>query len=253
MKPIIHKRASPILLLILLVVSACGALDNQSQNYPNFGANEVEGDYLINPDTILDALKRGDTNVFLPMLATPGPNDDLLPPGSFAWKQVDYLNIASALSQYVWKETMEDWSVYYLSFQRDCHNDFGGFDSFIIIYYKVIKVNSQNEYTTREIDIYPLAKQVTWGSGSNYPRPFLHDWNSADLNNFKVTADEALQIAEDNGGEKARLREKDSCIILVSSPYNNNDAWSVRYTIRDSFEVIVDPYNGKFRVFDEFQ
>ena len=253
MKPIIHKRASPILLLILLVVYACGSLDNQGQNYPNLGANEFSGDYLINPDTILDALKRGDTDVFLPMLATPGPDDDLLPPGSFAWTQADYLNIASALSQYVWKETMEDWSVYYVYLNRDCHNDLGGFDSFVAIYFKVINVNSQNEYTTRQIDIFPLARQVTWGSGSNYPRPFLRDWNSADLSNFKVTADEALQIAEDNGGEDARLRVSNNCNISVSSPHNNDDDWSVSYYFRASFQVIVDPYNGKFKTFNEFQ
>lgn len=253
MKPSVLNRTNFIALLVLLLTNACTPLDTYSQNYPSLGINDTSGDYLINPDTILVALNRGDANVFLPMLATPGPNDELLPPGSFEWEQKDYFEIAKVLSQHVWKDDLTDWEVYYVAFGKDCINTTRGFDSFDIIYFKPVKAASEDMYITRQINIYPLAKQVTWGSGSNYPRLFLRDWLSVDLENFKVTADEALQIAEDNGGTDARLRVNNSCNILISSPHNNNNAWSVSYYVRASFQVIVDPYNGKFKVFDKFQ
>lgn len=253
MKPIIHKRAYYNLVFILLVVYACTLFDGSGQNYPSLGANKTSGDYLINPDTIIKMIDQGNINVFSPMLATPGPNDELLPSGSFAWTQLDYLKISKTLSQYVWKDDMQDWNIYYVTFGKDCKSITDGFDSFDIIYYRSITVDSEEMYATRQISIYPLARQVTWGSDSNYPRPSLRDWFSADLNNFKVTADEALQIAEDNGGKDARLQVNDACNILVDSPHNNKQVWSVSYYVRASFQVIVDPYNGQFKVFNEFR
>jgi hypothetical protein len=247
----VHKLAKPILLLVFLFLQACTLLGD-SQDYPN-GINEISGDYQINPDTILDELNKGEINVFSSMVATPSLDDELLPPGSFEWTQEDYLSISKALGQYVWKDDMADWSVYYISFEKDCLDEGDGFDSFDIIYYKAVKVDSENLYDTREINIRPLAKMVTWGSTSGYPRSFLSNWLNVDLRNFKVTADSALQIAENNGGKDARFRVNDSCLILVSSPYNNRNVWSVSYYGTSLFHTVVNPYNGKFNVFDEIQ
>jgi hypothetical protein len=253
MKPVANKNAVWVLLFALIVAYACAFLDTHGQNYPSLGANKTSGDYLINPDTILEMIDQGTVDVFLPMLATPGPNDELLPSGSYAWTQFDFLKIATALNQFIWNDDMEDWNVYYVTFGKDCHNETGGFDAFDIIYFKSLTEDSERLYTTRQISIYPLARQVTWGSDSNYLQPFLGDWFTQDLSNFNVTADEALEIAEDNGGKDARLRVKDACNILVDSPHNNDQAWSVSYYVRASFQVIIDPYNGEFQVFNEFR
>jgi len=244
------KQNITFLIWVAILLMSC---DGYEQYYPNLGANANSGDYLINPDKILTMLEQDNQNVFLPMTATPSPNDELLPYGSFYWTQNDYMKIARALSLYVWEDEMEDWQVFSIDFKRDCRTIHNGFDSFTAIYFKEITINSEKQYTTRQIDIYPLAKQVTWGDGSEYPYSIFKPWYAIDFPNFKISADKAFQIAEENGGADARLARNNECGIIVSSSQNYPNKWSVSYYILASFQVLINPYNGKFETFTEFQ
>jgi hypothetical protein len=247
------EKTPIVFFLIVLTITACRSSDSQLYQYPNYGTFEQTGDYLINPETILQSLDKNGSNIFMPVLATPGPDAQLLSPGSVPWTQLEYLKIVNALSQLVWKETMEDWDVYYLSFRRECQDNPIGFDSFDITYYKIIEVNSEMVYTARQIEIYPLASQVSWGGGSIFPRPLLGGWNSIDLIKSKITADEALKIAEENGGKEARSRVRNDCNILVRAPHNSEDSWHVSYYFSTTFEVTINPYTGEYKILNTDQ
>ena len=57
-------------------------------------------DYTIDPTTILEDLSQGKKNIFTPLMATPEVYEKLYP-NPLPWNQSDYLNIATALHQYV--------------------------------------------------------------------------------------------------------------------------------------------------------
>jgi len=234
------------LFMLVAVISACQPFDNGERKYPStIGTFNVTGEFIINPTTILDTLDHGKTNVFTPALATP-TEDSILPSGSIQWTQSEYLKVANALSQSVWNESLEDWSVYYLAFNRECQDNPKGFDDLTIIYYKTITVNMQKVYTARIIEIFPLASNVSWGGETNFP--ISSGWNEIDPSKFKITADDALRIAEENGGKEARLKLKNHCDILVRAPnHSNDDSWDVGYYYGVDFELIIDPFSGHFQ------
>jgi len=244
-KQAISRRSLITLFGLLITVNACQSLENEHNKYPStIGIFNETGSVTINPTTILDSLNRGEINVFAPIVATPSDNA-ILPPGSIQWSQSDYLKVANALSQYVWNATFENWLVYYLAFGNECQNNLGGFDFAEIIYYKTIGVGWQKMYTARYIQINPLAGIVSWGGETDFP--ISDGWAAIDLTEFTITADDALRIAEENGGKDARLRSGNECTILISIPNHNDDTnWNVGYYYGINFEIIVDPYSGKY-------
>jgi hypothetical protein len=245
-----HRRSILILLLIVIaiLVFVFGGCSQEAHFPSDLGSYNQTGNYRIDPETILTSLDQGETNVFTPMLATPSSEDQLLPPGSIPWTQADYLKIAAALHQHVWKEALDVWSIYYLAFDRECQDNPTGFDSAEITLFK----EDGEEYDLRRIEVFPLASEVDWGGEATFPRPFLGRWKKIDLGELSVTADDALRIAEEHGGEEARLRDKNNCRILVRIPNSKNDAnWNVNYYFSPSFEVIINPYTGEYELLNE--
>lgn len=239
------KKQFVVLTLTVIICVSCNSYD---QDYPILGGNRNSGDYLINPDNILVMIDQEGEDIFLPMKGNQTLDEDLQPYGSFSWTQHDYLRVATALNQYVWGDNMEDWEIYLMLFERDCRMSGEGFDSFNVIYYKMVTSESKTKYVTRQIDINPLAKLVTWGGGSDYPRSFLRPWRAMDFENFEITADEALQIADANGGKDARAKQKNDCGILVSLLQDHPNKWGVDYYFLADFHVLIDPYNGKTQI-----
>jgi len=243
----VSKRSLITFLALIVTVSACQLIEEQGRQYPStIGTFSETGAYVINPTTILDSLNHGETNVFAPVLATPN-DDSILPSDSIYWAQADYLKIANALSQFIWNETLDDWLVYYLVFERNCDDHPGGFYSADIIYYKTIGVGWQKKYTARWIQIYPLASIVYWGGDTDFPSS--NGWVAIDLRKFKITADDALRIAEENGGDRLRSKVQNVCNISIDLPNNDKDiSWDIRYNSNPFFEIIVDPYSGKYEL-----
>ena len=224
----------------------------QFNRLPSF-VNDTNGstEYEIDPKTILMSLEKGEQEIFNPIIATPEVYTPLVA-GSFLWTQSDYLKIASALGQIKWKEDLNDWYLFGMYFEKECGDNPKGFDSGSIIYFKAYnngEITDYLHYQTETIAIYPLFKNVVLG-GDYIPRP-LFGWTSISLNSLKVTADNALQIAEENGGREARLKVKNVCnIAIFTSPnlYGKNN-WEVRYSPA-SFDIYIDSYSGKYKVID---
>jgi len=163
----------------------------------------------------------------------------------FPWKQDDYLKIADVLHQYVWKEDLKKWQLYKISFYGKCGYHPIQFDLVKFIY---IKFTDSQTYIAHGIDIYPLHEGVSAAEESNLHKP-MFGLEGISLDKLKVTADDALRIAEENGGTDARLAVDNQCDISISSSEHN---WYVRYSIQAStnstvFEVLINSYTGKHR------
>lgn len=219
-------------------------MDSQARSYPDvfFSSYRNAGAYKFDSEIVLDSLEQGEMNVFALTSESLGTQVHKNP---FVWKQADYLLIASALHQFVWKASVDDWSLHDMSFWGKC-GDHIGFDIVDISYAKPIGLQ---EYNFHRIGIYPRAGEGEWG-GSEFPRSLFDKWYSIDLEKLTVALEDALQIAEKNGGEQARLSVKNRCTVNLSlSPYPYAQ-WNISYSLAPKriFEVRIDAYTGEYEV-----
>jgi len=226
---------------IYVVYISSDPFDDLVKRYPTGVFNDM-GSYKIDTETILAALDRGETDVFMPELATPQAPALEKP---IMWHQSDYLKIASALHQFVWSETLDDWGLYSMSFDATCQDKPDGFSNGDFTYFKTIFYGGKLTYTAREMLVTPRYGDVSWGGGTDFPRPIL-GWKSVDLKRLKVTAEDALRIAEENGGITVRLAVQNKCTIsLILLGY---ESWDVAYEGSNGlfiFQIKIDPYTGQ--------
>lgn len=216
-----------------------------SMNYPeSMSGYQNKGYYKIDPVTILASLDEGKPDVFMSLLEDP---NDIKETYTISWTQADYLKIADALSREVWKEPLDlkDWNVLDVGFQKGCANDSNGFDSFRMIYYKIVRLGFQIEYSTRYVNMSPSYGYVQWAGDGTFYAPLLAGFQRIDLTNFKTTAEAALQIAERNGGSAVRAQIANKCGISVYMPDGDTRDWYVNYSF---FTVVVDVENGSYRI-----
>lgn len=201
--------------------------------------------FAIDPETILADLDRGEVDVFTSEVATP---ENPIFGKTIEWLQADYLKIASALNQFVWNETLENWSLYYMHFKTACHDDIKGFGVAEIAYFKTVPYGAlQENYTVRAFQISPQSGYVVSSGGAIFPKPLFDKWKSVNLSKLGISAEDALKIAEENGAPAARLSVQDQCTISVR--LFGNDNWKVFIYADDTgssiFRMEVDEYTGK--------
>lgn len=206
------------------------------------------GNYMIDSNSILIELKKGNTDVFKPTFELDTSAITPLGYGSFAWTQADYHTIFDAFHFFIWEESLADWQVYQIDFGRGCQNNVSGFDAASVILFKKNE-KQKSLYVARFLGIYPLKGIATWGEGEF--RSPLFGWNSVDLNSLRVTADKALQIAEDKGGQIFRSHANNKCTTSISLKPNpgSYDDWLVYYSDEagiKNFLMWVDPFSGKY-------
>ena len=136
---------------------------------------------------------------------------------------------------------LQDWSLYYISFDGSCEESLG-FDYAEIVYFKT----GTTTYTTRLVEIHPYFGWVGWGSGETYPKPVLRRWKGVDLLGAEVSADDAFRIASKDA--KERFQATNYCHVIVSTPQNNDHGkWYVDFFANPQYVVyIVNLDTGKF-------
>lgn len=204
------------------------------------------GCFRIDPATILNSIDKGEAKIFSP---EPRACEDIIYDGSilyegmYLWNQGDYLKIANTLNGFVWKDTLEGWSVYQMSFQADCQ-EYPSLRNADFIFYKTIFDKGRILYTTRGIHIEPAYLNVEWGGGALYPHP-LWEWKGMEANSLQVTAEDALRITEENGGREARLKLNNQCDINLLLFPEKYPGWLVTYNGAYEYPRFqIDPYNG---------
>jgi hypothetical protein len=213
-----------------------------------FNSYERDGYYKFDPSTIFTSLQNGETSLFEPLSQEPSSVEKVTD-ASISWTQADYLEIFSALSALVWDDSMDPmvWKIYDVSFLVECIDETCIFDNADIVYFKI----SANSYTTRIMRIQPFLGLARWGDGTSYPP--VRQWEGVELTTARITAEDALKIAEENGGRKLRLKADNKCIMSVSSPAlgssgPNNRNWYVQYIFQDPpiYEFFIDFDSGKY-------
>jgi hypothetical protein len=243
-----------IVLAVLILVGITIRLSYSEEDYRSPGSFHRypdSGYYEIDPDTILDSLEHGETDVFTPFFGDPDRDEPYYT--SIAWTQADYLKIADALSQEIWGEALdlESWNVKYLFLSQGCEDDLRGFNTFTIVYYKPRGiVNLERRYTTRLIDMYPWQGLIRWGGNGDFSAPQLRGSRRIDMNKVKITAEDAIEIAEKNGGQNIRLRNDNNCLVNVSINHihqQNDDNRLVDYD-RTPFYMKVNSFDGQYKL-----
>lgn len=204
--------------------------------------------YTIEPTSLMNSLKKGDTNAFTPVSEEP----ELLPVGQqipVDWLQADYFYIANALYDSILKKSLQGWQLQGMDFQLGCSKIQNGFQNGRFYFFKVVKEKEQESRISRFIDIDPRGNFVHVKEWEYYPK--LVNLKMIDMMELKISAEHALQIAESNGGAEKRQLVGNACnISLVLYPNSASyRGWGVIYSRSDDrtsfFHIQIDPITGE--------
>jgi hypothetical protein len=201
--------------------------------------------FAIDPERILAAVEHGEKDVFTSEIATP---ENPIFNKTIEWHQSDYLKIAGSLNDFAWNETLEDWNLYYMHFNTACHDNPKGFEFAEIAYFGTTSHSLlERSHVGHAFQIVPQYGYVVYSGGAGFPQSPFDKWESLNLNELQISAEDALRAADENGGQTARLSVQNDCTI--SARISGNTAWNIVISANDSgstiFRIAVDPYTGK--------
>ncbi len=210
--------------------------------------------YIIDPATIFEALNRGDMDVFKLLDPTPEAMPTPFPyTDSVSWSQEDYFRVVQALYQQIWQEPFESQNLNYMNFRMNCAEieqglfSWAKLDSFKVIQTgkEETRIEYNNFITPSDHDLITSRVEYT---------PNINKWEPLDLTQFQISAKEAIQIAEKNGGAEKRLKYENDCEINVVAIGTKGNVWDVSYrNNRDDwwytiFKIAIDAQTGSFEI-----
>jgi len=225
----------------------------QDATRENIVSSVDETDYSMDSRTILRSLAEGKTDVFIEQMATPSVTPVKLPP--VQWKQADYLKVADAFSKAIFHESLDGWKVKDdIHFSLDCKDVSFGPQYASIMFFKSISSGKDTSRIERTIAVDPQENQVSW-SGATFS-PDTGGATPVDLSRVNFSVDEALRIAEANGGEKFRLGVNNDCGIditnwrsMFQATFGGND-WKAWYegSQGELFNINVNQQTGNYQI-----
>lgn len=252
-KDVVQKIIIATLLVLLLVVlymlSIPLSIIFNSAHFWEIGRDDASsiienynktGTYKIDANIILKSTNHN--QVFFPPDAI--TLNHLITKDKLKWKQAEYLKVTSAFFEFVWKESLdEDWSINRMIFNTSCKENPADFESATFIFYQQIFQQRELRYKARAIEILPLDGKISWGGDNIFYRP-VFGANVIDLDKLKISADEALDIAEENGGKAMRQSAQNDCNLYLVLGRD----WLVVYDRNDGLSTLkidIDPYTGR--------
>ena len=240
-------------IIVLFVVFIQIMSPDAARNYEKESKFESKS-YTFNPDTVLELLDQGNKDIFTLQTATPeaprSPSSN-----SVSWHQADYFRIAQTLFQQSWHEPFEALNLYSMYFSLSCTDtQRGAFNEAHFLSYKVIENGKEDTRIDAHTYIYPSYHQVVTFKGEYTPD--TKKYEPIDLMRYRISAEEALQIADKNGGAEKRLKYENDCEISIIAPGGSNKGWNVTYSHNQDkwwdviFEIYIDPETGEFTVHD---
>jgi hypothetical protein len=241
---------SATLLITFLAVwlSSCLAWWQPERTYEH-EISSNRGYYIIDPDTILEALANGKANIFKQASGPPTWTYSL-GDQTIMWNQANYFQIVQAFHEFVWHESLESWKLHSMSFRIACEDIERGFLYGDFEYYKIINPDNEETRLVRTIHVRPGDKSIDWWERQLLP--IREKWPVIDLSTVRVTVDEALALAESNGGNTARLSVSNECnIYLLLKLDAFYEGWQVGYSGRgpkNIFKIYIEPFSGEYEV-----
>lgn len=216
--------------------------------------SEKEKYYAINPATTLISISQGQIeDAFIPHSAETFDENNKQ---TIHWSADEYFLVAWSLNQVVGNGSVDDWNIKRVIFDYDCVNTGMGFERGRIRLFKVGIIAGKESRTVLDIDLMPTNKVIRIGEGIY--SPIVEKWDALDLNNIKISAEQAIKIAEQNGGKNARNKVANECFVsidLLTGGLVGYNGWTVSYRVFNAyssletmFEVLIDPQNGNFQV-----
>ncbi len=235
------------LIIILSTSTACSALFDDRKEITR---NQVLQDYTFDSATILASLDRGDTNVFMLQEATPQATSSPSP-GLVSWSQSDYFRVAQALNQKLWQVNLGAQTLFNMYFGMDCSNvEQGVFSSAVFDSFQIIQTKDEKVRIEYGVGIFPSKNEVHTNRIEYYPS--LGEYTPIDLAQYRISALDALQIAEKNGGKEKRSANKNACVIRLMAPGSDGKGWNIAYQYQDTdnrlYEIKINPQTGAFMI-----
>jgi len=227
-----------VLMFTLSLILACN-IEERRSTLP------VEYDtYIIDTSSILMSIIQGKEDVFMPV--TSSASEEITSEFPVNWKQADYLVIADALHQVAWGSSLDGWKLNSMDFGLLCDKKTHGLQYAHFVFYDTQDTEDGGTRIVHNIVIDPERSSVNvWALRYS---PVVINWKTIDLTTAAITADDALQIAESNGGTETRNKVGDDCYISVSFFFDSAsyDGWTVSYYQNPGtlLEINIDPITG---------
>lgn len=205
------------------------------------------GLFSMDTETILSSLDQAETNLFIPesigssldaadvMYSRP-----ILISESIPWSQADYLDVVNALNRVVWHDSLDNWNLHSMHFFTTCQDNVSGFRNGDFVYIKTKFDWGRLSVLWRGVFLYPDQEGGLWAEAEKFHPTYIR--KGIDLDRLVVTADDALRIAEENGGREYRTKIQNDCTINVTL---SADRWYGWFVWIGDFEIYIDPYTGE--------
>lgn len=211
--------------------------------------------YMIEPTSLMDSLKQGE-KAFTPVSQRPEliPFDQSV---TVNWRQADYFYIVNALYEDVLGKSLQGWQLGSMGYSLVCSQIQNGFQNGRFGFFTIVKDDAQEARLERDINIDP-SNNFVHVSETEYS-PKLVDLSPIPFSESILSAEEALQKAEEAGGKEKRLSVTNDCFISLQlthdfSLWNKKWWWWVNYSGRDDkgrpisiFTVELNPQTGELR------
>jgi len=185
------------------------------------------GDYSFNSETIIDALAQGEQGVFSPLSETPTPAP-VHHPKTTAWNSLDFLLVARAFHQFYWQETLDEWQFCVVWYDYHCADvTRGPYSAKFWLY----KVNNRPEGKTSVLHTTSIYRdgEIIWLEEEKTPVGGQWYYMHTEPEQVRISAEDAVQIADENGWLALRSRIENNCEISVSANGPQENEWLVSY------------------------
>jgi len=194
------------------------------------GMSLVYGDYEINLTSILSDLdnRTDPALIFIPIETETAE----MPPaisgnfGPVEWSQSDFLTIANALHQFHWGESTDGWEFHSILAGVSCAQVEFGNQMMSFQLFRLYDEGNTQIRVVHTISVIPLQNKIHWSSLIRSPADEV--WGILNIDEIVISANDALAIAEANGGQENRQALNNNCdISTVIGPELSYRAWRV--------------------------
>jgi len=171
-----------------------------------------------------------------------------------AWQQEDYFFLIDLFMKHILHENRADWRIVGISSAHLCSDPDGLSDLTITIQKRVLSANDNYRIETL-VNILPQSgiirlRKLEYAPDEGGDRTIRWD-------DIKIPAEQALLIADENGGSVVRQALNAQCRIVIGlkAGIQGNDWWIYYEPLNQPsvFEIAVDERTGKYRILREFE
>jgi hypothetical protein len=230
-------------LIVLVAISSCsiGKPEHETE------ITHTSGYYSFDPESIFQSLSQSDESIFRQIGSITNPVDTIPSTSDVTWSQEEFSDVMQSFHKFLWKEPAgNNWTMVSVEFRTGCNdvNNSLQFGSYHL--YRVDSSSGRTTRQTRRIVIKPSEGTVWWSESELYP--VIEQWIPVDLENLKISATDAVSIAEANGGEATRVDVGNECVKIISGYH---DEWRVAYYSLTSnntiLEFFINNNTGEYR------